>query len=225
MAEIAALLGDPARLNILFCLANSDTATAGDLALVANVAPSTTSEHLQKLLDGGLVDVRKVGRQRYYTLSRPEVAQLLEGVDSVANLVSPGGHPDLGRSEAMLHARSCGDHLAGRVGVALTEAILARGWMAQSEDGLVISPEGKRALDDIGVPCGRLEAKPRKLVALCHDWSENAFHLGGAVGGALFQAMKSQDWIRHRRGEIKVQITPKGYAGIRSFLGIELRTA
>lgn len=224
MSEIAALVADPARLNVLFCLANSDTASAGELTLVANVAPSTASEHLQKLVDGGLVTMRKDGRQRLFSLSRPEVAQLLDGVDNLANLVAPGGHPELRRDEAVLHARSCGDHLAGRVGVAITETALGRGWLVSTGDGLSLSRDGEEVLTRLGVDHARLSERPRRLLALCHDWSEDAFHLGGAIGGAILQSMKARDWVRHRRGALSVEFTPKGYAGVRDVLGIDLRS-
>lgn len=224
MSEIAALVADPARLNMLFCLAQSDTATAGDLAVVANVAPSTASEHLQKLLDGGLVTVRKNGRQRLFTIARPEVTQLLDGIDSLGNLLAPDGHPELRRNEAILHARSCGDHLAGRVGVAMTEILLGRGWLNAKEDGIALSHEGQAALTSFGIDCAALATKPRRLLSLCHDWSEDAFHLGGSIGGAILQTMKARDWVRHKRGALRVEFTPKGYAGLRETLDIDLRS-
>lgn len=223
MSEIASLIGDPARLNMLFCLANSDTASAGDLTRVANVAPSTASEHLQKLVDGGLVSVRKEGRQRFFSLSRPEVAQILDGVDNLANLIAPGGDPELRRNEAILHARSCGDHLAGRVGVSITETAVGRGWVRPATEGLSLTSDGTDVLTAFGIDCAALSGRPRRLLTLCHDWSEDAFHLGGAIGGAILQTMKARDWVRHGRGALSVEFTPKGYAGVREAFGIDLR--
>ncbi len=223
IAEIAFLIGDPARANMLFALRDSGTASAGDLTRAGNVAPSTASEHLAKLTAAGLVAVSKVGRTRYYRLADPGVADVLDGIDALAGKVAPDGPPGLRGDQAALHARPCGDHLAGRVGVALTEAWLARGYLRRARGGMTTSPAGDAAFGELGVDIARLHAEPRRLIVMCNDWSEGAVHLGGSLGGALLRVFVARDWLRRTRGAAHVGITPGGRAAFRERFGVDLR--
>lgn len=223
IAEIASLIGDPARANMLFALVDSDCASAGDLTRAGNVAPSTASEHLSKLADAGLVTVTRAGRHRHYRLTSERVRDVLEGLTALAAETRPGGPAELRRDAALLHARNCCDHLAGWLGVRIAEALLAKGWIAQSGGGLAITETGAPALADLGADPARFDIGPRRCVTFCHDWSESAFHLGGSLGAALLQAFCARDWMRRNRGEEVVRITPKGTRALRDRLGISLR--
>ena len=223
IAEIAFLIGDPARANMLFTLKESGVASAGDLTRSANVAPSTASEHLAKLIDAGLVAAAKKGRKRYFRLTQPAVGDVLEAVENLAGEIAPEGPALLRNDQAALHARPCGDHLAGRLGVALTECWFSRGYLRQAGGRLSASAEGQAVFAGLGVDIARLRGEPRKLIGLCHDWSEGAVHLGGALGGAILQAFVARDWLRRERGAQHVAITPKGAGEMRQRFGIDLR--
>ncbi|MEM8629997.1 MAG: metalloregulator ArsR/SmtB family transcription factor [Pseudomonadota bacterium] len=225
IAEIGALIGDPARANILFALKDSHVVSASDLTRVAGVSPSTASEHLSKLLDAGLISVTRAGRRRYYRLSHGSVAELLDGVNALAARLAPDGPPVLRNDQAALHARPCGDHLAGRLGVALAEASLERGYLKSARNGLSVSANGAARFSALGVDLKALADEPRTLIVLCHDWSEDRFHLGGSLGGALFRSFIDRDWIRRARGAQVVTLTPKGRAGLRESFGLDIPVA
>lgn len=223
IAEIAFLIGDPARANMLFTLKDSGMASAGDLTRAAGVAPSTASEHLAKLIDAGLVTVTRAGRVRYFRLAHPMAGDVLEAVENLAGVLAPDGPAVLRHDRAALHARACGDHLAGRLGVALADTWFSRGYLRRAQGTLTVSQDGGRAFADLGIDLGALRAAPRKLVSLCHDWSEDAVHLGGALGGALLRGFVERDWMRRDRGAQSVAITPRGSAELRARFGIDTR--
>ncbi len=223
IAEVAAMIGDPARANMLFTLKDSGAASAGDLTRSANVAPSTASEHLAKMTEAGLIAVTRSGRNRYYRLTTERVADVLEGLEKVAARTRPDGPETLRNDEATLHARGCGDHISGRLGVGLAEALIGNGTLRHGQGGLTVSDTGRIALNDLGVDVSTLESAPRKLLALCHDWSEDAFHLGGSLAGALLQNFVSRDWVRRNRGSHTVLVTPTGAAAFKKRFGIAYR--
>ena len=220
ISEIAFLIGDPARTNMLFCLQTSEMASAADLTRAAGVAPSTASEHLAKLTQAGLITATQMGRHRYFALASPQVAELLDGMDALASKLAPNGPPSLRNDQAALHARTCGDHLAGHIGVALTQSLLANGHIRQNGNTLTLSRSGRALLHDLDVPLDPLTQSPRRLLSLCHDWSEDAFHLGGGLGGALLQTFLARDWMRRPKGRTFVDITPKGRTILRKTFGI-----
>ncbi|NNL19693.1 MAG: helix-turn-helix transcriptional regulator [Boseongicola sp.] len=224
ISEIAFLIGDPARTNMLFCLQNSDMASAADLTRAAGVAPSTASEHLAKLTQAGLVSVSKMGRHRYFSLGSPQVAELLEGIDALAGKLAPDGPPEMRHDQAALHARTCGDHLAGHIGVAITQSLLASGHIRQRGKTLNLSHSGRMLFQELDVPLSPLNQSPRRFMSLCHDWSEDAFHLGGGLGGAFLETCLIRDWMRRPKGRAYVDITPKGRSILRKNFGIEAGT-
>lgn len=224
ISEIAFLIGDPARTNMLFCLQSSEMASAADLTRAAGVAPSTASEHLAKLTEAGLITATQMGRHRYFALASPQVAQLLDGMDALASNLAPSGPPSLRNDQAALHARTCGDHLAGHVGVALTQSLLANRHIRQRGNTLSLSKTGSTLLKDLDIALDPLTQSPRRLLSLCHDWSEDAFHLGGGLGGALLQTFLARDWMRRPRGRSFVDITPRGRAILRKTFGIDADT-
>lgn len=223
MSEIAAMMGDPARANMLFTLKDSDCASAGDLTRAANVAPSTASEHLAKMVEARLIAVTRSGRNRYYRLATPRVVDVLEGLASLAGEVRPDGPVKLRADSATLHARGCCDHLAGRLGVGLAEALIGQGLLSHRDGALTVSDSGTDVFAELGVDMVSLANGPRRLITLCHDWSESAFHIGGAFGGALLQTFRARDWLRRVRGEAVVRITPKGAAAFRQRFGLDAR--
>ncbi|HTZ78125.1 MAG TPA: helix-turn-helix transcriptional regulator [Stellaceae bacterium] len=222
LAEVAALVGDPARAGMLTALMDGRALTATELAQVAGVAPQTASGHLARLSTAGLLSVAKQGRHRYHRLASPEVARMLEGMMEVAAGIAgvPTKRLVVGpRDQAMRLARSCYDHLAGTLGVAITDAMLVRGQIELAEDGGAVTDAGMKFLRDFGVAEALEEASRghsrRPFCRPCLDWSERRPHLGGLVGKALSDGCFERGWIKRMRGTRAIEITPRGRVGLR----------
>jgi DNA-binding transcriptional ArsR family regulator len=218
MASIAALLGDPARANILTALMDGRSLTAKELAYAAHVSPQTASGHLARLTDATLLTAEKQGRHRYFRLASPLVGQMLESVMAVAG--PEAATPTTWRGgEALRTARTCYDHLAGRLGVALADALTANGHVALSHDGGEVTERGQALLRDFGAePAGgkRVFCRP------CLDWSERRPHIAGRLGAALATRCLDLRWIERQRDSRAVTITPTGSRGFAETFGIEL---
>jgi len=221
IAEVAALVGDPARANILMALADGRALTATELAFLARVTPQTASGHLAKLVDGRLLAVAKQGRHRYFRLASPLVGRMLESINAMAALEGPPRHrPRTPADDALRRARYCYDHLAGRLGVALADALVERGHVEFGDDGGVVTPAGTKFLTgfglDLAAPTRRAFCRP------CIDWSERRPHIAGAVGAALAARCFDLGWLARIRDTRAVKITPKGQGGLRDTFRIEL---
>lgn len=220
IAEIGALLGDPARANIMLALVGGRALTAGELAWCARVAAQTASGHLAKLTEAGLLKVQRQGRHRYYRLASPLVAQMLEGIQVVAALEGPPRYRPKSRIDAALQAgRTCYDHLAGRLGVALADALVANGHVMLSDEGGEATAEGVAFLGGFGI-----DTAPRKgrrcFCRPCLDWSERRPHIAGTLGRGLAQRCFDLAWIERVRDSRAVAITPKGQDGLKRVFGI-----
>jgi DNA-binding transcriptional ArsR family regulator len=211
VAQLAGLLADATRAT--FCLAMLDGRawTAGELARLAGVVPSTASAHLTRLVEGGLVTEVRQGRHRYLRLANPQVAQMVE--DLAERVPAP---PDPVRSlraatasAALAHARTCYDHLAGRLGVLLVDAMAGRGLLDVS-GGLALTPRGLDWLGELGIDVPVLRAARRPLVRDCLDWTERRPHLGGAAGAALCGHFLSSGWIERLASGRAVRVTAAG---------------
>jgi DNA-binding transcriptional ArsR family regulator len=217
LAETAALIGDPARCAMLAALMQGRALTAGELARSAGVSPQTASGHLARLGAAGLLAVERQGRHRYHRLASPAVARLLEGLMEVAG-AAPRRVATGPRDGAMRVARTCYDHLAGRLGVALADALAAQGAIELTADGGAVTERGEAVLRGLGVHAtprkGRLFCRP------CLDWSERRPHVGGVLGAALCARCFELGWVRRREGGRTLEITPAGWLGLRERLGI-----
>jgi DNA-binding transcriptional ArsR family regulator len=220
LAEVAALVGDPARANILCALLDGRALTAGELAYAANVSPQTTSGHLAKLTQAHLLDALKQGRHRYYRIATPQVAQMLESIMAVALQTPPRHRPASRVDEAMRTARTCYDHLAGRLGVGLADALCGRGHVVLAEDGGEVTPQGHQFLDRFGVTL--VKTRRRIFCRACVDWTERRPHLAGAVGAALANRCFDLGWLRRMREGRALAITPAGRTGLREVFDLSL---
>ncbi len=229
VAEIGALVGDVARANMLHALMAGRALTAGELAWIGGVGASTASEHLAKLAASGLVAVEKQGRHRYFRLSSPAVARMLEGISAVVATEGPQRYRPASRiDEALRRARLCYDHLAGRLGVALCEALTKRECVLLSEDGGVVTEAGQRFFADLRIDLGQLQRRRRLFCRPCLDWSERRHHLAGSLGAALAARCFELGWIEPIRDSRAVVVTREGREGLASRFGIrneELRIA
>jgi DNA-binding transcriptional ArsR family regulator len=220
LAEVAALVGDPARANILCALLDGRALTAGELAYAANVSPQTTSGHLAKLTQAHLLDVLKQGRHRYFRIATPQVAQMLESIMAVALQTPPRHRPASKADEPMRAARTCYDHFAGRLGVGLADALCGRGHVVLAEDGGEVTPEGHEFFERFGVTL--IKNRRRIFCRACVDWTERRPHLGGAVGAALANRCFDLGWVKRMREGRALTITPTGRTGLREVFDLSI---
>lgn len=225
IARIGALLGDPARTHMLTALLSGVALTAGELAREAGVTAQTASWHLAQLADGGLVRPRKQGRCIYYALAGEEVAELME---QLAGLAAGAGHRRTRpgpRDPAMRRARVCYDHLAGELGVALLDGLVARGAIEERGGALSLTESGFGFVRMFGVAEDALKGGRRPVCKACLDWSERRSHLGGALGKALLQRIYANGWARRVEGGRVVAFSAPGLAAFEQAFGIANRRA
>jgi DNA-binding transcriptional ArsR family regulator len=221
-AEAAALMGDPARANILAALMDGRAWTAKELAYAAGVSAQTTSGHLARLTAGRLLSVVAQGRHRYYRLAAPSVARAVEALMSVAVEAAPRHRPPTRVGAELAAARTCYDHLAGRLGVGIHDALVARGAFAVAEGGYGLSDAGLSLFAELGIDAKALGRGSRPLCRPCLDWSERRPHLAGAVAAALACRCVEQGWIERRSGSRAVRLTPAGARSLHGLIGLRV---
>jgi DNA-binding transcriptional ArsR family regulator len=220
IAEIAALAGDPARANILTALLDGRAMTATELAYAARVTPQTTSAHLAKLTEAGLITATPQGRHRYFKLASPKVAQMLESIVAVAGDNRPRFRPLSRQARELQAARVCYDHLAGQLGVRIADAMIARGYLVVEDDVARFTETGTRYLWDLGIDLRVAGKGRRQLCRACLDWTERRPHIGGAIGAALAERWLALGWITRAKDSRAVTVTPEGERGFRDSLGM-----
>jgi DNA-binding transcriptional ArsR family regulator len=216
LAEVAQLAADPGRANILSTLMDGRALTAGELASVAGVTPQTTSSHLAKLVERQLLTVEKRGPRRFYRLATPLVAQMLEGMMNVAVTGPPRFRPPSRIDDQMRRARTCYDHLAGELGVALTDSMIERGHLTLETDAGELTAQGSKFLTGLGADLGSASRSRRAFCRPCLDWSERRPHLAGRVGASIATLAFERGWIRRRPQGRSVEITEDGIAAFRN---------
>jgi len=216
IAAIAAMVGDPARANMLTALLNGAALTASELALEAGVTKQTASSHLSKLAAAGLIAVEAQGRHRYYTLADPDVAGLLETLMGVAMRAKALRTRPGPKDPALRHARLCYDHLAGELGVGLFDAFVKHKWILPGpERTFSLTRLGRAKVSSFGVDIEDLEAGARPLCRACLDWSVRRHHLAGALGAAIIERVFERGWVTQRRGSRVLEFTPVGEAQLK----------
>ena len=217
---IAGLIGEPSRSTMLLSLMGSQQLTAGDLAKRSHIAPATASEHLKKLAAGGLVRVLVHGRHRYYRLASSEVASMLEGIMALA---PPNPVRSLRESTMtkQLHlARTCYDHLAGSIGMTITEAMLKNGWLITdpATEMLAITNQGHQQFATWKLPLEPNRQRP--MIRSCLDWSERRYHVAGQLGAVIAQRFFTEGWIVRGGSGRVVQVMESGVGALKSWFGI-----
>jgi DNA-binding transcriptional ArsR family regulator len=221
LAEVAALIGDVARANILSALMDGRALTASELAWHSGVTAPTTSGHLAKLSEANLIAMARQGRHRYYRLASPEVAQAIESLMAVASF-GPKRHRPVGpKDEALRNARTCYDHLAGRLGISLADALVSKGHVILSDSAGALTDEGSRFLCSFGVDMASGQGGKRATCRTCLDWSERRPHLAGKVGAALCARIFHLGWVERIKDSRAVAVTPAGRRGLSETFGIE----
>jgi DNA-binding transcriptional ArsR family regulator len=214
IAEVAALVGDPARANILVELLSGRALIATELAYAAGVSPQTTSGHLGKLSTARLIVLMKQARHRYYRLAGPHVGKMLESIMHVAMDEPPRYQPRSKTDDQMRHARTYYDHIAGELGVGLADSMTARDFVVLGDEAGEVAPAGMEFLTRLGVDLAGARAKRRVFCCPCLDWTERRPHLGGAVGAALAKRCFGLKWIERARDSRALTITRTGRQGL-----------
>jgi len=210
IAPAAALIGDPARANMLTALMDGRALTAGELAREAGITPQTASSHLAKLAQGGLISERRQGRHAYFALAGTHVASLME---ELARLAERTGHTRTrtGPAEpALRRARVCYDHLAGDLGVALFDGLMSRRILARRDDDLALTRKGAEEMQAFGIDLDAAQNSRRALCKECLDWSVRRSHLAGGLGTALLDRFYDLGWARREKGSRVVTFPPPG---------------
>ena len=209
---IAAAIGEPARARILYSLMDGRARTGTELAVVAEVSPSTASAHLNRLKAADLVRVLVQGKHRYYSLQGSDVAHLLEGLSVLAGAAREKFVPTT--PSRLCAARTCYDHMAGSVAVALHDRFKALGWLstgsASTDHGYELTPAGTRAIQAIGIDLEATRRLRRRFACACLDWSERRPHVGGALGAALLRLALKQKWVTQDLDCRALAITSRG---------------
>lgn len=219
-ANVANLIGEGARAQILLSLLSGRALTAGELAGRANISPQTASSHLSQLVKGQLLTLEKQGRHRYYRLAGEEVARAIESLMALTPQVTLSeAHPAL---EPIHFARTCYDHLAGRLGVAVTDALLEIGWLEHTGKNYTVTADGERGFASFDIDVTSLKQQRRQFARQCLDWTERRHHLAGSLGAALTQMLLERKWIFKQQGSRTVHLTQAGQKELTSVLGVRL---
>ncbi len=221
VARIAAAIGEPARARMLYCLVDGHARTSTELSVVADISASTASAHLQRLKEQRLVKVFAQGKHRYYSLDGANVAAALEALSVLAS-GSRGVFVPTTPSR-LRAARTCYDHIAGALGVALHDRFKALGWLSvasTSDDAYGITPHGEKAFEALGIDVEATRNERRRLAYACVDWSERRPHVGGAFGAAFLNAALKRRWVIQDLDSRALTVTKVGRREMSTRLGL-----
>jgi DNA-binding transcriptional ArsR family regulator len=220
MVEVAALVGDTARATILAALMGGQALTASELAALAHISRPTASEHLAKLSEARLIAITKQGRYRYYRITSPLVARMLENIIAVAAIEVPSRYqPRSIQDDELRLARTCYDHVAGQVGVAITDALVMNGSVILTDDGGEVTDVGTRFLTRFGADLILRSRSRRIFCRPCLDWSERRYHLAGLVGAEIWRRCLELGWLVRQRDTRALHVTAAGFSGLRDTFG------
>jgi DNA-binding transcriptional ArsR family regulator len=222
VAPVAALLADPSRMTMLWALSDGRPRPAGELAAQAGVGASTASEHLARLVAGGLLVVERHGRHRYYRVAGASVVAALEAIGALALPAPLPEYRKATAARAVRHARSCYDHLAGALGVQVTRALIERGALVLRDEQYDVPSGGVPFLgDELGVDVDRVRASRRQFAKACLDWTERDYHVAGALGAELLRQFLSLGWLERTQGSRALRVTSLGRRNFKAVLGVD----
>ncbi len=218
---IAGLIGEPARAKMLWNLLDGRAYTASELAIVADISGSSASNHLAKLLGANLLKVEKQGRHRYFSFSNSEIAYVVESLASLSGHSSSKGIKEISAT-GIKYCRSCYDHLAGRVGVKITEALEKKKAIRKHANSYLVTDSGWELLAYLDIYKNEMMNNRRPLTRQCLDWSERRPHIAGQVGAMLLNNMLEKSWLKRMRFSRELIITTKGRREIQKLFGVEV---
>ncbi|MCZ8518376.1 MULTISPECIES: ArsR/SmtB family transcription factor [Paenibacillus] len=220
IVQAANLIGDPSRLAMLIALLGGKALPATDLAHAARISPQTASSHLSKMVEGGLLIHDSYGRHKYFRLASPEVAHALESLLAISPPKSVSSLRESDELKSLRHARTCYDHLAGKIGVDLTDRLLNMKYLEEHGKDYVITEEGKEMLQNFGVEVNAETRKRRHYARQCLDWSERRHHLAGSLGAAMTKRLFELNWIERLPNGRAVRVTDAGKIGLTNSFGL-----
>ena len=224
LSRIASAIGEPARARMLSSLLDGHARTSTELAVVAEVSPSTASVHLGRLKAENLIKVLVQGKHRYYSLQGAEVASALEALSVLAG--NPRARFVPTTPNHLRAARTCYDHIAGTLGVALHDRIKALGWLSThprgADDAYDLSEKGAQEFEALGIDIGTTRALRRRFAFACLDWSERRSHLGGAIGAALLNVALKRKWLTQHLDSRALAITAHGKRELQARFGLQV---
>ncbi|WP_282087714.1 ArsR/SmtB family transcription factor [Aquimarina algiphila] len=220
--QIASLLGDKSRSVMLWCLLDGRAYTAMELSICADISAQSASNHLKKLIEANLLQVEKQGRHRYYRYANAEVAQVIESMAGLVPLEDKYERTKKPKHNDITYARTCYDHLAGEIGVKVTDALLKNRILEIEAKIYRVTRIGKKWFQDLSIDVDSLQLQKRSFAHPCLDWSERRHHLAGALGSSLLTTMLHNDWIRRKKDSREVVVTAKGEIELKARLNIEL---
>jgi DNA-binding transcriptional ArsR family regulator len=218
-ARIATTIGDPTRARMLAALMGGEYLSAGELAAAADITAQTASAHIAQLLDAELVVLRRQGRHRYFRLADADVARALEALALVAERSASFAKWEQGPYKPLKAARTCYNHLAGELGVALLDGLLKRGTLAPAAEGYAITVQGSAQLQEIGLEVAPVDMSRHREAYPCLDWSERRDHLGGRLAAQLLGHCFERRWLRRTPGSRALVLTAAGRAGLAPWIG------
>lgn len=219
ISEVASLLADPARVAMLTALLGGEARPAGELARIANLSPQAASAHLSKLMAAQMLVKTREGRHRYYRMSKPEVGLALEALAVVIPIGHRAGGEDA-ELRALRFARTCYDHLAGRLAVQMADALVRKQLLRVGAREFQITQSGERFLESLGIHVTELQEHRRAFARACIDWTERKYHIAGSVGAAVLTAFSTKGWVVRRKGTRALRVTNSGRRAIGKLLDL-----
>lgn len=219
VSGVAAAIGEPARTRMLLCLMDGHARTSTELAVAAEVSPSTASVHLERLKSAHLVNVLVQGKHRFYSLAGREVARALEGLSVIAGV--SGGKFVPTTPSRLRAARTCYDHLAGTLGVQLHDRLVLMTWISPGET-YEVTARGTKGFESLGIDIHAARALRRRFACACLDWSERRPHLGGALGAALLTLALKRKWVVRELDSRALQMTGYGRREMLARFGVRV---
>ncbi|HEX6533595.1 MAG TPA: winged helix-turn-helix domain-containing protein [Gemmatimonadaceae bacterium] len=222
VVPIATLIADAARSAMLWALSDGRALPAGELARIAGVAPATASEHLAKLVAGGVISGERHGRHRYYRLATPEVVAAMEALAVAARPLPARSAEEAYAGKLLRLARTCYDHLAGFVGVAVTESLVECGALVLDGRAYVVTASGVARFAELGVDAREPRPARRAFARACLDWSERRYHLAGTLGARLCERLIALEWLERQPGTRALRVTSVGRRALQRSFGVRV---
>jgi len=209
-SQMVSILAESNRAKILWILLDGRAYTATELALLGENSTTSTSNHLGKLLEAGIIKMEKQGRHRYYSYARPEIAYSIESLTQLLTIQGEKKQVEKVQKSGIYYCRTCYDHLAGFIGVSITQSLEKMGILEKSEGAYCVSTFGWAWFKEFGIHQEELEGKRRPMTRQCLDWTERKPHLAGLLGAVLFDNIKQRNWFREIEGSRELTLSPKG---------------
>ncbi|MEK4061499.1 MULTISPECIES: ArsR/SmtB family transcription factor [Paenibacillus] len=222
VAVIASLVSETSRAAILTVLLDGRFHAASELAYMAGIQPQTASFHLAKMVNANVVAVEKQGRHRYYGIRNQEVAQVMESLLSLAPPAQIKSLRQASEDKALRYARTCYDHLAGSIGVQLTNALLRAGILREDKEGFAVTEDGEDFFASFQIDLEQVKKKRRSFSHKCLDWSERRHHLAGALGNALLEKLLEVNWVQRLPNTRAIKITSEGKRGFKEVFSLDV---